>query len=43
MSGSGAARSSWNVSLLTDCLAPAYGRVLAAVAQRLGPGEQLYR
>eukprot|EP00198_Chlamydomonas_reinhardtii_P000860 XP_001690195.1 predicted protein [Chlamydomonas reinhardtii] len=44
MSGAGAARSSWNVSLLTDALAPAYARLLAAVAaQAGGPSPQLYR
>jgi sacsin len=44
MSGAGAARSSWNVALLTDALAPAYARLLAAVAaQAGGPSPQLYR
>ncbi|GLC59948.1 hypothetical protein PLESTB_001557000 [Pleodorina starrii] len=43
MSGAGAARSCWNVALMSDALAPCYGRVLAAVAQQAGPGEQLYR
>ncbi|KXZ55127.1 hypothetical protein GPECTOR_3g279 [Gonium pectorale] len=43
MSGAGATRSSWNVALLTDALAPCYGRVLVAAAQHLGPCETLYR
>ncbi len=43
MAGSGAARSEWNVALLRDGLAPLYGRLLAAVAAREGPGPKLYR
>ncbi|GIM06469.1 hypothetical protein Vretimale_10712, partial [Volvox reticuliferus] len=42
MSGAGAARSSWNVALMADALAPCYARVIVAVARRLGPGQQLY-
>ncbi|EFJ44918.1 hypothetical protein VOLCADRAFT_118510 [Volvox carteri f. nagariensis] len=43
MAGAGAARSSWNVALMADALGPCYGRVLVAVARRVGPGQQLYR
>ncbi|GLI60510.1 hypothetical protein VaNZ11_002673 [Volvox africanus] len=42
MSGAGAARSSWNIALMADALAPCYSRMVVAVARLLGPCEQLY-
>ena len=43
MSGSGAQRSSWNVALMKDALAPCYAHLMLDLAGRLGPGERLYR
>ncbi|KAL6651611.1 hypothetical protein ACP70R_010536 [Stipagrostis hirtigluma subsp. patula] len=37
MAGGGRARSEWNLALLEDVVAPAYGHLLAAVAKELGP------
>jgi sacsin len=38
MAGAGAARARWNEALLRLVAAPAYASLLAAVAQKLGPG-----
>ncbi|KAL6844366.1 hypothetical protein ACP4OV_026039 [Aristida adscensionis] len=39
MAGGGRARSEWNLALLEDVVAPAYGHLLAAVARELGPSD----
>ncbi|KAL4186156.1 hypothetical protein AMTRI_Chr09g12820 [Amborella trichopoda] len=37
MAGGGKVRSDWNVFLLEDVVAPAYGQLLAGVAEEIGP------
>lgn len=39
MAGGGRVRSEWNLALLEDVVAPAYGHLLAAVAEELGPSD----
>ncbi|XP_052152045.1 uncharacterized protein LOC127770389 isoform X1 [Oryza glaberrima] len=39
MAGGGRVRSEWNLALLEDVAAPAYGHLLAAIAQELGPSD----
>nr|CAB3486159.1 unnamed protein product [Digitaria exilis] len=36
MAGGGRVRSEWNLALLEDVVAPAYGHLLAAIAEELG-------
>jgi hypothetical protein len=43
MSGDGALRSSWNVALITDILAPAYAAAVLAAGASLGPGDVFWR
>lgn len=42
MAGSGKVRSSWNVALLQDAVAPCYISLLLAARQVLGPGPALF-
>lgn len=39
MAGGGRVRSEWNLALLEDVAAPAYGHLLAAIAEELGPSD----
>ncbi|KAM0910828.1 hypothetical protein ACQ4PT_013891 [Festuca glaucescens] len=39
MAGGGRVRSEWNLALLEDVAAPAYGHLLAAMAEELGPSD----
>ncbi|CAD6261751.1 unnamed protein product [Miscanthus lutarioriparius] len=39
MAGGGRVRSEWNLALLEDVVAPAYGHLLSAVAEELGPSD----
>ncbi|KAM0836846.1 hypothetical protein ACQ4PT_062049 [Festuca glaucescens] len=39
MAGGGRVRSEWNLALLEDVAAPAYGYLLAAMAEELGPSD----
>jgi sacsin len=39
MAGGGRIRSEWNLALLEDVVAPAYGHLLAAIAEELGPSD----
>ncbi|KAG8066703.1 hypothetical protein GUJ93_ZPchr0004g39583 [Zizania palustris] len=39
MAGGGKVRSEWNLALLEDVAAPAYGHLLASIAQELGPSD----
>ncbi|KAG2569738.1 hypothetical protein PVAP13_7NG437900 [Panicum virgatum] len=39
MAGGGRVRSEWNLALLKDVVAPAYGHLLAAIAEELGPSD----
>eukprot|EP00955_Chlamydomonas_euryale_P053802 355618-Chlamydomonas_euryale.AAC.1 len=43
LAGSGAQRAKWNEALLENAIAPAYARLLALAAARLGPGEAYAR
>ncbi len=42
MTGDGAVRSSWNVSLLEDIIAPCYVRFIVTASLSLGPTAQYY-
>ncbi|TVU16550.1 hypothetical protein EJB05_40121, partial [Eragrostis curvula] len=39
MAGGGRIRSEWNLALLEDVVAPAYGHLLSAIAEELGPSD----
>lgn len=39
MAGGGRVRSEWNLALLEDVAAPAYGHLLAVIAEELGPSD----
>ncbi|XP_062184286.1 uncharacterized protein LOC133888156 isoform X2 [Phragmites australis] len=39
MAGGGKVRSEWNLALLEDVVAPAYGHLLGAIAEELGPSD----
>ncbi|KAL5993451.1 hypothetical protein ACLOJK_014376 [Asimina triloba] len=42
MTGGGKVRSDWNIFLLEDVVAPAYGHLLAKVAAEIGPSELFF-
>ncbi|KAG0477770.1 hypothetical protein HPP92_012489 [Vanilla planifolia] len=42
MAGGGKVRSEWNLYLLEDAIAPAYGRLLVIIAQEVGPCDLFY-
>jgi len=42
MAGGGRIRSEWNICLLEDVIAPAYGRLLACIAEEIGPSDLFF-
>lgn len=42
MAGGGKIRSEWNICLLEDAIAPAYGRLLACIAEETGPSDMFF-
>lgn len=42
MAGGGKIRSEWNMCLLEDVIAPAYARLLACIAEEVGPSELFF-